>query len=707
MKFRQLCNPHQHPNSLDTGAPLKEFIKRDKELGSGCTTMTDHGSLGGAIDFYNYAKKQGIQPVIGLEAYLYDENCPILKGAGIKDTKEYNKYYHLTMHCQDYDAYLTLVKLLTKADIERGEWHGTEKKPLFNWTDLEELGAKNVTFCSSCLAGVCSNHFKQNNPQLGEQYYSKLRSIVGPDKFFVEVFPHVTSHYYQQGMFVTFEDGKKEKFSIKGTCRVGEEEVKNADLHKHVGKYLTGRKSYSWIDLEPRKIVNAVLVKDFIQNECTPLWPDGDLQLHCNKKILELAEKYGDRVMVSLDSHYSTKEYKEVQEIKLFQSGWGPFYGNYHIQSSDECYAYFKTKLGIDEKTFEGWIDNSYEWADKFKNFSIPKQNLLPKSMYPKDTVSHLYNLVEKHGRYNPDNAVMRSRLEREVELFAHNGSLDLLPYFFTAEDFCAAHSEKGILCGPGRGSAGGVLISYLLGITHVNPLKHNLSLDRFLTLDRIKSGKMPDIDTDFADRDWLFEDDGYLEKRFKGKYAQIATVAMMKLKSSIKDVFRQKYKEVPYNIMKFAESLPDEPQGIPTYDFVFGYEDTDKNHVQGLIEKSAELRQFTKNYPLEWEAIVRCLGVTRSRGVHACLPAGELILTKNGDYQDITKCSNRQLPTGQGNSGKAVLIPNGKKKVFEFTLENGKTVKCTADHRVLTTKGWMEIQEAFVKNADLVNPLL
>lgn len=255
--------------------------------------------------------------------------------------------------------------------------------------------------------------------------------------------------------------------------------------------------------------------------------------------------------------------------------------------------------------------------------------------------------------------------------------------------------------------SAGGVLISYLLGITHVNPLKHNLSLDRFLTLDRIKSGKMPDIDTDFADRDWLFEDDGYLEKRFKGKYAQIATVAMMKLKSSIKDVFRQKYKEVPYNIMKFAESLPDEPQGIPTYDFVFGYEDTDKNHVQGLIEKSAELRQFTKNYPLEWEAIVRCLGVTRSRGVHACLPAGELILTENGTYKNITECANRQLPTGQGNSGKAVLIPNGKKKVYEFILENGKKVKCTADHRVLTKQGWMEIQEAFVKNVDLVDPVI
>jgi hypothetical protein len=73
--------------------------------------------------------------------------------------------------------------------------------------------------------------------------------------------------------------------------------------------------------------------------------------------------------------------------------------------------------------------------------------------------------------------------------------------------DVCDAYSQQGFLTGPGRGSAAGLLLTYLLGITHVDPLMYDLSMDRFLTVDRIKSGKLPDIDFDFPSRDLLVEE--------------------------------------------------------------------------------------------------------------------------------------------------------------------------------------------------------
>lgn len=646
-QFRQLCNPHQHPMSLDTASPLDTFIKRDKELGSGCTTMTDHGTLAGAMDFYASAIKNKIQPIIGVEAYLFDPDCSFLKLGGIDDPKAYNKYYHLTMHCMDEPAYKALVQKLSTADRYNSVWAGSEKKPLFTWKDLEELGQYNFTYCSSCLAGVVSNHLKNDRPDLAVQYYEKIRSLVKPGHFYVEVFPHNTTEYWTDGVFVEYLDGTKEQFRPSKKVRVNGIEMTAADMPHMIGKALQAtRYRTTWTDIEPKIISKASAVKGFVKNECTPFAPDGDLQLSCNKFMLDLAQKHGDKVIVSLDSHYATKDYKDVQTIKLTQQGWGPFFGSYHIYSSDEAFAYFKSRMGVTEKQYSEWIDNSYEWASLFKDFKLTKENLLPRSRYPSDTEAHLRKLVKDHGRFD-DSREMRDRLETEIHLFKNNGTIDLLPYFFTAEDFCNAHEKEGILLGSSRGSVGGVLTAYLLGITHVNPLKHDLSLDRFITLDRIASGKMPDIDTDFSTRDYLLGKGGYLDTHFKDRYAQISTIGTLKLKSSIKNVFRHTSSDgrVPYDVDKLASSLPDEPQGIKSVDFLFGYEDSDDNHIDGLFETDDRLRKLAQRFPKQWALIVKCLAVPINRGRHASafgLSDRDLILdlpltTLNGDENSPT----------------------------------------------------------------------
>ena len=147
--------PHSHPQSFDSGSTPEAFVKKELELGTGTVTVTDHGSLSACRKMYDLAKPKGLTVVAGMEAYFRDDNCPILKGMGIDDIKGYNKYYHVTMHARDEAAYFKIVKKLSNAPVER---HGSENKPMFNWTDLEEIGSENVTIASGCLIGMVQRH---------------------------------------------------------------------------------------------------------------------------------------------------------------------------------------------------------------------------------------------------------------------------------------------------------------------------------------------------------------------------------------------------------------------------------------------------------------------------------------------------------------------------------------------------------------------
>jgi DNA polymerase III alpha subunit len=130
--------------------------------------------------------------------------------------------------------------------------------------------------------------------------------------------------------------------------------------------------------------------------------------------------------------------------------------------------------MGVDQKTFEGWIDNSRAWADGFKGFKFKDRKSLPTRFYPEKTLEHTMRLIQKHGRHGllRDPAYME-RLRAEINLLHYNGTIDLLPYFFIDEEVCDLYQSRGLLTGPGRGSAAGLLLAYLLEITHVDPLKY------------------------------------------------------------------------------------------------------------------------------------------------------------------------------------------------------------------------------------------
>src|ERR1017187_611655 len=645
--MKNFVTPHCHVMSLDSASTPEAFAKREVELETGAITATDHGSLAAIYRIYELAKKNKLIAIPGIEIYFRDDDCPILTKLGVPKTDvvprgmdkdkwkvdhpdgsfySYNKYYHATLGFKTYDAYLKGVKLLSKAD-DRAETHGSERKPLFDWSDLEELAATQTTIGSGCLVGMVSRHLiKSESPaevKLGaaKAYFERLHHLFG-DRMFVEVFPHVCDREYSKGVFIEVGDGEAKKtlkFYYGKTLKTEEGECKAEQLadkgnDKKKLNLLATKDFGKWNDLEPLPIVSVRKHEGFIQNECSPAAPEGDVQWGVNAYMMRMAKKYNLPVLCSDDCHFALPAQKIVQDVKLSQMGDWRFYGSYHRKSSEEAFEHFKAKHGTTEAEFEGWIENSYAFRDSFKDFKFDTTVQLPTKFFPEDTLAHTKKLIEKHGRFPKNDPRYANRLKQEIELFHRNGTADLLPYFFVDEEVCELYSKNNELTGPGRGSACGTVLAYLLGITHVDPIKYNLSLDRFLTLDRIKSGKWPDIDLDLPSRDSLIK---FLDERYGNCYAQISIMSTLRLKNAVKDIARWTFGSVPQEIEELCKRFEMPPQGVSDVKFILGYSN-DEGVQQGSIERDQALQTYVNKSPEQWEIVKQSLALGRQRGRHA-----------------------------------------------------------------------------------------
>jgi DNA-directed DNA polymerase III PolC len=655
--WRNFATCHCHPQSLDSASTPEAFAEREVELGTGVITCTDHGTLQACRKIYDLGKANGLTPVLGLEAYLRDDNCPILTARGYAKNEngafiKAPKYMHVTVHFMDQAAYECGVRLLSMADARLEETlqkleakdrkHGEERKPLFTWTDLEELGGHNVTMTTGCMIGLVQRHILENDDlQTATAYFDKLQSIVKPGNLYTELFPHDTGKNWVDGIFIYGADGSEVKVYDKKVLRTNVGEIRAGELAKvwtrgEHNTLVSVKDRTTWREMAPLAIKEVKHVSDYVPNECRPWAPNGDLQAGLNRAMRYLAKQRNVKLLIGDDSHFAKPDEKIVQDVRMAQKpGKWRFYGSYHRQSSEEAFEHFQRTLRTSETEFEGWIDNSHEWASRFKNFEFNTPVSLPTKFYEvkyaerpwfvegsqDNSLRYTLELVRKHGRMQWGNRMYTDRLKAEINLLHNNGVIDLLPYFMIDEEICSFFEERGLLTGPGRGSAAGLLLTYCLSITHVDPLKYELSMDRFLTVDRIKGGKLPDIDQDLPKmrRDLLIDpQNGFLKQRFGDHVAQISVDSTLKLKMAVKDVSRQQRGFVHPDIELLTKKFIMPPQGVEDYDFVMGY-DNDEGHVQGSVEYDPALQDYIIKFPDDWKIVQKCLGLARQKGRHAC----------------------------------------------------------------------------------------
>lgn len=211
-------------------------------------------------------------------------------------------------------------------------------------------------------------------------------------------------------------------------------------------------------------------------------------------------------------------------------------------------------------------------------------------------------------------------RLNEELTVIDSMGFND---YFLVVQDFVNEAKNKGILVGPGRGSAAGSLVSFLLSITAVDPIKYNLLFERFLNPGRVS---MPDIDIDIMDTrrqevvDYIFSKYGY------DHIAHIVTFQRIKAKMAIRDVGRILAIDLK-EINRICKLIPNE------YD----------ENLIGAIESVNELKAYKKDYQTLFEISSAIIGCPRQTGIHAAgivlskKPLNEIIPIQRSVNKEIT----------------------------------------------------------------------
>jgi len=232
-----------------------------------------------------------------------------------------------------------------------------------------------------------------------------------------------------------------------------------------------------------------------IFNECKPWMDSPDLQKKVNEVVLLLCRRYGIKLLASQDAHYSCQEDKIIQDTKTSQSNWVMSYFQ-HMKGAEEYAVLAKRNHGYEDKFIEELIDNTHDFVDSFNDYkflTVKERGFLIPNPYA-DSKAEIYKRINEVGRINLEDPVYKERLEYEMEVLSSNAKLDGLGYMLLGSDIVNLAKKNNVLMNT-RGSAGGSLLVYSLGMSVTDPIIYELQFERFLTRGRILAGTPPDID--------------------------------------------------------------------------------------------------------------------------------------------------------------------------------------------------------------------
>ena len=323
-----------------------------------------------------------------------------------------------------------------------------------------------------------------------------------------------------------------------------------------------------------------------------------------NKALIEISKKYNIPLVATNDVHYLKPEDAQVQDIlMLINTGAKPDDPERLTMKADDFSMRPPQKMIESFKEIPEAIENTQKIAELCNfNFELGKTKLphfeTPNGKSPDEYLKELcFEGLEKHKSQIKDLKKAKERLEYELSVIKQTG---FASYFLIVQDFVRWAKENRIVVGPGRGSVGGSIVAYLLGITEVDPLKHNLLFERFLNPSRVS---MPDIDLDFTDRR-RDEVISYVAKKYgRDKVAQIITFGTMAARQAIRDVGRAM--GLSYSFCdRIAKMIP------------FGWS------LKECLEKVSEFRQLYDTDETAKKLIdfsMKLEGVARHASTHAC----------------------------------------------------------------------------------------
>ncbi|TML47269.1 MAG: DNA polymerase III subunit alpha, partial [Actinobacteria bacterium] len=161
---------HSEYSILDGACRIPALVEKAERLEMPAVALTDHGSLAGMVELYREARKRGVKPLIGCEAYVADDRLVQSKG-----------YAHLTLLAESNEGHANLIKLCSLGYLE-----GYYYKPRVDWELLERY-SKGLVALSGCLSGRVSRALAEGRPKDARTDLDRLAQIFGRDSTYVEI----------------------------------------------------------------------------------------------------------------------------------------------------------------------------------------------------------------------------------------------------------------------------------------------------------------------------------------------------------------------------------------------------------------------------------------------------------------------------------------------------------------------------------------
>jgi len=374
-----------------------------------------------------------------------------------------------------------------------------------------------------------------------------------------------------------------------------------------------------------------------------------------NVEIVKIARELNIKIVATNDSHYISCNDVEAHDAllcintnKLIEEDKRMRYsGTEYLKSAMEMAQLFRDHL--DDQTIKEAIDTTLEVANKVKSYDIMGESRIPNYPIPPEHTADTFveeiswkGLLERFKARNRNEipVVYKERLEYELKMIQQMG---FSTYFLVVWDYMKYARDNHIPVGPGRGSAAGSLVAYVLKITNIDPVHHGLLFERFLNPER-KS--MPDIDSDFCieRRDDMIK---YVTQKYgEERVAQIITFNRMTSKAVLKDVAR--VLGIPYKKADEMAKLIPVSRGKPEKLKVMISDETPAQEFRDNYENTICINEDTgTEVPVrQWiDMAIRIEGTNKTFGVHAAGvvissdPLDEIVpLQKNNEGAVITQ---------------------------------------------------------------------
>jgi DNA polymerase III subunit alpha len=480
---------HSHYSLLDGLSKPAQIAQRCVDIGVESCAITDHGTISGAVQFYQAMKSKNIKPVLGCEIYVSHQDSTI-------KSKENSKLSHFLLLSKNLKGWKNLIEIVSESNMIENFY----RKPRLDLDKLKNLLDGNIIGICGHLGSYLSDILTQSKDTVtktGVETIARLKDVFGSDNFFLESQLMDREYSPEQIELTNHIRELSEITNTKAIC--------TPDAH-----YCTKD------DAVDQRILLCNNLKTTLININQKMLNNEDVPMSCffksdNFHILspeEISELHSEEEIENTNYVNSLCESYDILDEPLLPDF--------------ECPTGFNPAEYLRELCRHGWR--------KKIEHQIPK---------------------EQHSKY-----VDRIKYELDVLQGAHLSS-----YFLIVRDIVDHVRQQEWLPGPGRGSAAGCLVSYLIGITAIDPIKYELIFERFYNAGRNTKGRisMPDIDVDVPinKREAVIS---YIKDRYgEQKVSQMITFNTMKGRGALKEVLRV-YGNISFDEMnKITKFIPDE----------------------------------------------------------------------------------------------------------------------------------------------------